>query len=104
MNPKEKIKDFVRHIETLGKRSTNRVIDEFQETEKELLNKFIADAHDLIEHNEWGTAIENLLINIYEIDFKIDIIAVDLAKAAIEECKMDYKEWKFIEGLVQEFP
>lgn len=48
-----------------------------------------------------GIVIENLLDNIYEINFKIDRMAVNLAKAAIEECKMDYKEWKFIEDLIE---
>jgi hypothetical protein len=41
------------------------------------------------------------LTDIYEIGFSVDKKAIDLAKDAIKECKMDYKDWTFIEELVK---
>jgi hypothetical protein len=99
---KIKTKNFLRHLETLGKNSSDRLVDGFQKTERELLRQFTADTSDLIEHDEWGVGLENILTNIYEIGFIIDKKAIELAKDAITECKMDYKEWTFIEELVNE--
>ncbi len=98
---KIKTRDFLRHIEVLGQNSSDRIVEGFQETEKELINKFTADTDDLIDHNEWGVGLENLLSNLYEIKFPLDRKAVDLAKDAINECEMDYDEWTFIEELVK---
>ena len=98
---KIKTKNFLRHIEFLGKNASDRVVDGFEKTEKEILKKFTADTSDLIAHNEWGVGLENLLTNIYEIEFTLDKKAVQLAKDAIEECEMDYNDWTFIEELVK---
>jgi hypothetical protein len=101
--PREKIKtrDFLRHIQVLGQNSSDRIVDGFQETEKELIKKFTTETEDLINHNEWGVGLENLLNNIYEIEFTLDKKAINLAKDAIKECKMDYKDWTFLEELVK---
>lgn len=100
---KEKIKtiEFLRHIETLGQQSSDRSVNGFrgEEAEKEVIRKIISDTWDLIEHNEWGVGLENLLSNLHEIDFKAIEKAIELAKTAIEACKMNYEDWKFIEEL-----
>jgi hypothetical protein len=103
LEPKAKTKttNFLRHIELLGQNSTDRIIEGFEATEKELIKQFISDTSDFIEHNEWGVGLENLLTNIYEIEFPIDQKAIDLAKDSIKECKMDYNDWTFIEELVK---
>lgn len=98
---KIKTKNFLRHIEFLGQNASDRAVDGFDKTEKELLKQFTADTSDLIEHNEWSVGLENLLTNIYEIEFTLDEKAVQLAKAAIVECEMDYTDWTFIEELVK---
>jgi hypothetical protein len=92
--------NFLQHIEHLQQKSCDRIIDGFQETEKELIHKFTKEARDLINHNEWALALENLLVNMNEIDFSIDNAAIDLAKEALEACGMDYREWTFVENLV----
>lgn len=101
---KIKTKNFLRHIELLGQNSSDRIVDGFQGTEKELVKKFTTDTSDLIEHDEWGIGLENLLTNIYEIEFKVDKRAIELAKDAINECGMKYKNWIFIEELMNENP
>ena len=98
---KTKTRNFLRHIELLGQNSTDRIVEGFEATEKELIKQFISDTSDFIEHNEWGVGLENLLTNIYEIEFPVDKKAIDLAKDAIKECKMDYNDWTFIEELVK---
>lgn len=98
---KTKTRDFLRHIEILGEDSSDRVVVGFQETEKELIKRFKTDTSDLIEHSEWGVGLENLLTNIYEIGFKLDDKAINLAKDAIEGCGMDYNDWTFIEELAK---
>lgn len=87
---KIKTENFVKHIEALGEKASDNRIE-----------AFTADAWDLIKNNEWGVGLENLLSNIYEIEFIIDNKAVDLAKDAIAECKMNYNDWTFIEELVR---
>jgi hypothetical protein len=64
-----------------------------------LLEQWLDDCEDLINHNEWGVALENLLENLYEIDFGLDEEAVNLAIKAIEENGFEYAEWRFIEEL-----
>jgi hypothetical protein len=100
---KEKIKtiEFLRYIEVLGQHSSDRLVKGFrgEETEREFIRKLVSDTYDLIEHNELGVGLENLLSNLYEIDFKVDDKAIELAKTAIETCKMNYEDWSFIEEL-----
>lgn len=103
MSSKAKIATTIllRHIRLLGQNSTDRIVEGLQQTEKELIKKFTDDTLDLIEHNEWGIGLENLLDNIYEIEFTIDKKAIELAKNAIKECGMDYRDWDCIEELVK---
>jgi hypothetical protein len=103
LESKAKIKttNFLRHIEHLGQNSSNRIVDGFQRAEKELIKQFTIDTWGLIEHNEWGVGLENLLTNLYEIRFIVDKTAIELAKEAINECGMDYNDWTFIEELVK---
>jgi hypothetical protein len=84
---KIKARDFVKHVKVLAQGSSERIVDGFQETEKDLMKRFIG--------------LENLLSNLYEIEFPLDREAVDLAKVAIKECKMNYDHWMFIEELVK---
>ena len=101
LKAKIKTREFLRHIQVLGQNSSDRIVDGFEKTEKELINKFTADTEELMNHNEWGVGLENLLNSLYEIEFRLDMKAVDLAIGAIAECKLDYKKWKFIEELVK---
>ncbi|SKC78932.1 hypothetical protein SAMN05660236_3837 [Ohtaekwangia koreensis] len=100
---KEKIatKKFVSHIELLAQRRSDRDIIGYQKTEKELMREFIFSTRELVEYNEHGVGLENLLENIYEISFTIDQTGLDLAKEAIKECGMSYQEWSVIEDLVR---
>lgn len=84
---------LIDHIDQLSKESAA--------SQKELMINFLADAKEHSEYNEWGLAMENLLENIYEIDFKVDTTTIQLAKAAFKECQMDYSKFTFIEELVQ---
>jgi len=94
-------KEFVRYIETLSKNASDRIVAGFEDSQKEIMERYLVDTWDLIKHNESVIGLENLLNNIYEVDFKIDKKAIELAKAAIQEWGMDYEKWKFIEKLTQ---
>ena len=99
---KIKTRNFLRYvIQELGQNSSDRIVDGFQSTEKERIEKFSADTEDLINQNEWGVGLENLLNNLYEIDFVLDKKAIDLAKDALKECGINFNKWKFIEELVK---
>lgn len=73
---KIKTRDFLRHIQVLGQDSTDRIVHGFQETEKVLIDKFITNTDDLINHDEWRVGLEDLLNNIYEIQFALDNKAI----------------------------
>jgi hypothetical protein len=98
---KRKTKELLKHIEILGHDSSDRIVYGFRghETEMTFINEVIRDAWDLIEHNEWGVALDMVLNNLYEIHFRLDDKAVVLAKDAITACEMNYEEWKWIEEL-----
>jgi len=63
------------------------------------VNQFISEATELIHHNEWGVALENILENLYELNYPLNEQIIKLAKEAFSACKMDYSEWQFIEEL-----
>jgi hypothetical protein len=100
---KAKTREFVKHVEFLSQRATDRIVMGFrgEETEKVFLKEIIADALELIENNEWGVALENLITNLNEVNFKIDNRAVQLAKRSIEACGLNYDEWNFIEEMTK---
>jgi hypothetical protein len=87
------VERLIAHIDLLSQKSGD--------TQKDQMIKFLADAKEHNDYNEWGLAMENLLENIYEIDFKIDLTTVELTKTAFKECQMDYSKFTFIEKLVQ---
>lgn len=101
--PKAEIKiiEFTNHINSLIPFAHTKIVDGFDKNQKELLKRYIKDTKDLIGYNECVIGLENLLQNIYEIDFKIDEKAIELAKKAIELCGFEYEKWKFIEELDQ---
>jgi hypothetical protein len=84
---------LIEHIDLLSQKSTD--------TKRDLMIKFVVDAKVHIENNEWGLAMENLLDNIYEIDFKVDSTTIELTKTAFKECQMDYLKFAFIEKLIR---
>src|SRR6476619_4592482 len=98
---KTKTKEFIRHVALLSQSASDRIVFGYrgEEPEKDFLKQIIADASDLVEHNEWGVALENLIDNLYEVDFKIDDMAVMLAEDALKACGFDYADWKCIEEL-----
>jgi hypothetical protein len=87
------VERLLKHIDLLSQKSAD--------TQKDLVTKFLADAQENIDYNEWGLAMEMLLENIYETDFRIDSTTIELTKTAFKECQMDYSKFSFIEKLVQ---
>ena len=87
------VERLVKHIDQLSQKSAS--------IQRDLVTKFLADAQENIDHNEWGLAMEMLLESIYEIDFKVDTTTIELTKTAFNECQMDYSKFIFIEKLVQ---
>jgi hypothetical protein len=98
---KRKTIEFLKHIQVLSQSSSDRIVDGFQRTEKELINEYMAECQELIDYDEWGLGLENLLSNMYEIRFTIDSESIEKIKAAMTECKMNYENWRFIEELVK---
>jgi len=96
---KIKTKEFADHIGFLLPSVQTNSIDGFNESQKELVKKYLNDTYDLIEKDEWGIGLENLLTNLYEIDFNIDQKTIELAFDALESCGFKLDKWKFIEEL-----
>jgi len=69
------------------------------ETEKAFLNRIIADTRLLMENNEYVVGLENLISNLYEVEFKIDEKGIQLVKESIKSCGLDYNDWRFVEEL-----
>lgn len=90
---KKAVEQLIKHVDLLSQKSAD--------IQKDLVTKYLADAQENVDHNEWGLAIEMLLENIYEIDFKIDLTTIELTKTAFKECEMDYSQFAFIEKLVK---
>jgi hypothetical protein len=88
---KIKIKEFTDHISSLFFSANKHIIDGFQENHKELLTKYLNDTFGLIENNE-RVLLENLLSNLYEIDFNIDQRRIELAFDALKSCGYELNE------------
>jgi len=88
---KEKVMEFTNEIKLLQ-----------SELNDSRLEKFIQDTEDLIQYNEFGIALENLLTNLYEFEIKIKPNHISLAKEAMQKMKMNWEDWKFIEELAKE--
>lgn len=65
-----------------------------------LMERFVEDSRDLVAHGEAGVALENILNNLYEVDFRITGDMLRLSRDAVNACGLDWSEWKFIEELV----
>ncbi len=83
----------INHIDLLSNKS--------DESQKILIIGFLTDAKELINQNEWGLAMENLLDSIDEVGFKVDKTTIELSKTAIKECQMDYSKFIYIEKWVE---
>jgi hypothetical protein len=99
---KRKIKELVKQIGFLSQNCSEKFIEAFGLTEKQAVEKFIADTEEYIEYNEWGLGLETLLENLYEISFSLDEKAIQLAKEALQACEFDLEKWKFIDELKEE--
>lgn len=86
------VERLITHIDLISQKTVD--------SQKNAMAKFLEDAKIQNDYNEWGLAMENLLENMYEIDFEIDSTTVELAKTAFRECQMDYTKFIFIEKLV----
>jgi hypothetical protein len=77
------------------------VSNKSDEAQKILMIGFLADAKELINHNEWGLAMENLLDSIDKVNFIVDKTTIELTKTAVKECQMDYSKFIYIEKLLE---
>lgn len=91
-NPKIYVEELVHHLKNQSECIADKGL-------KENLIYTINEVTHLLNYNEWRIALENLLDNLYEIDFKVDGITFELMKMAIIHCGLDYKKWNFIEKL-----
>ncbi len=76
-NPKKDLAiAFINEIEILALKMDYGIIHRnstgYESDVKACLEHIVKDSRELIEYNEWGIAIENALVNLYEIDFKLD--------------------------------
>ena len=88
----KKVEELVDHLELLAQSSSEDI--------RPVLLNYIAEARSDIDYLEWGMAMETLLERIYEINFRLDSKAIELTKAAVAECHMDYSRLSFIEELM----
>lgn len=87
---KEKVIEFLEVLQLRNKKSSN-----------ERVEKFLEDAFELVENREYGIALENILENLYEYSISINEELLKLAKEAIQIMKMNWKDWEFINELVE---
>ena len=82
----EKTREFVKRIEILiaSIEDSQTVKDSAGDelNEKEYLRYIINNASDLLNHGEWLIALEDLLDNLAEVNYKLDIDIWSLAKSA----------------------
>lgn len=87
---KEKVEKLIKEIEILQQRLGN-----------EKLESTLKDVKELVEHNEFGIALENLLTNLYEFEIAISYKQLEITRTAIQAMNLDWGEWSFIEELNQ---
>ena len=93
-------------MKSIAKKKVLAFTNEMKLLQKEInnsrLEKFIEDTEELIQHNEYGIALENLISNLYEFEIEINQNQLEIVKEALLEMKMNWDDWKFIEELVKD--
>lgn len=88
-----------------GKERVRVFLDEIQKMnlkrKNEALEGFIKDTIELVEYNEFGVGLENLLHNLYDFEIRLNSKEINLAKEAIQEMSWEWDQWNFIEELIQ---
>ncbi|MEO0900350.1 MAG: MafI family immunity protein [Bacteroidota bacterium] len=85
---KEKVLEFVQEIQKSQKGIAN----------SELEQK-IQDSFELIDHFEFGVALENLIENLYEFDIPISQNQIAIAREAAEAMEINWGKFEYIEEL-----
>jgi uncharacterized protein YegJ (DUF2314 family) len=84
---KQAVKDFFAYVESqiLATETETKTI--------EGISRQLKDGYELIDHNEWGIAFENLSTELVEHWVILDRHGISLARKVIELCKID-KKWE----------
>ena len=87
-NGKEKVIEFLNLL-----KSRNQKLND------ERVERFLKEAFELVENNEYGVGLENILENLYEFGINLNQKQITTAKEAIQKMNLNWEEWKFIENL-----
>ncbi len=60
----------------------------------------VADAIDLLDHNEWGEALSLICTQLFEYDIRISDATYSRIARLAEEMKLPKGEWAFVDTLV----
>lgn len=85
---KKAVRAFVDHLELNTRKR-----------EVELVDRFLYDSREMIESDEWGVALENLLENLNEINYRLDEKEISLVHNSLAAMGIDPKDWNILEGL-----
>ena len=103
MNKYQKL--VINVIEGVEKKNNDSKIssipDGFESSVYDSVKVALEDARELCTYGEQRIALENLLSNLIEIGFPINTSILIQAKESLEKMNIDYKEWKYIEELLE---
>ena len=85
---KNAVKTFVNYLEL---KTRNKKV--------ESVDLLIEESRELIKFNEWGLALENLLENLNEMEYKLDNKEIDLVQNALVTMEIDPKDWNILQKL-----
>jgi hypothetical protein len=76
----------------------NEVVSIIENYRDRMPSEFLDECISLAEHSEWGVALENLCVQLYEYDIVPSKIELDKIKSIADKMGMGQDVWGFLEG------
>lgn len=99
--------EIIDHLDAISRSASNRMVTETS-TEKEYLTFLVSEAREYVAYNEWFIGLELILVQLDEIDYKLDAHYINLARKTIDLVAISYpqvwKQYAWLDKLKKEPP
>lgn len=83
--------EIIDHLDAICHSASDRMVTDTS-TEKEYLAFLVREAREYVVYNEWFVGLELILVQLYEIDYKLDAHYIELAHKAIDLVAVSYPQ------------
>ncbi|MBI1288924.1 MAG: hypothetical protein GC178_15255 [Flavobacteriales bacterium] len=91
--------DLVDYLQKVSENLPPRVVIGFDQSEPELIKRFVKDTREFVEVNESQLGIESFLENLYEVNFRLDEEGYKLIWKVIDDWELSRAQYEYLEEL-----